>query len=537
MVLFGLLLAAGVFPAAGQGGRVLVYNAQNAAHRDTGKIMTLDIRKDFGAIGNGNSDDQPAFDAASAFINARGGFCKLVIPQGTYRVGRQVSNQAGRYMSGQNVLNIGVVGGGYKNKVEIAGVGAAVLKYKDNMRYGYFSQAGQAMNIAAARNVDVLTEAATLGKCIYIFNAGNIKISNLVLDGNFYPGKMKLGGRHMAASQGIQQEHYGIYIDYSENVTVNNVTVRRFGLDGFLIFNASSIRKNVRIENCLADYNGRQGMSILFADGVYVTNCKFTNTGMGELRYSGLQAGVDLEPEHGNAVIENVFFKNCTFSQSRNSAVVISAGAGNVRNIFFEKCNIINVNSDGNSIALDLGKHKGINFTNCNIYGYVLIASSGAASKKEGYNFTRCSFSDCYPGSGLQLPMTSTNLIYPPGGKQTWDYVSMDNCTFDIYGKRPWSYLNSVANKMSSISNSIIYVNGTNDVIKGGDDVIAQDENINLVNNKFYLYNNQKYVHGGKAVAPANSNAAVNWNGNTFARWNAAFPARVCPTKALRSKR
>ncbi|PSK94462.1 right-handed parallel beta-helix repeat-containing protein [Taibaiella chishuiensis] len=530
-----LLLAACAGQAQGQK-NVLVYSAANRTHTDKSRILTLDLKKDFGAIGNGAADDQPAFDAAAAFINARKGNCKLVIPQGTYRVGRQVANKEGRYMTGSNVMNIGGEDVGYQSNIEIAGAGQAILKYKDNMQYGYFTMAGMPQNIQAAKGVDVHKEAATLGKCINIFNCGNVRISNLVLDGNFYPGKMKVGGRHLAASQGIQQEHYGIFINYSENVSISNVTAKRFGLDGFLIFNASTVKKNIRFDNCVADYNGRQGMSILFADGVQVNNCKFTNTGMGELQYSGLQAGVDLEPEQSDYVIQNVTFNNCTFENSRNTSVAVSSGAGKVRNISFTKCNIINVNTVGNSIALDIGRHKALQFTDCNIYGYVLIAQSNAATASEGYSFKRCLFSDCYYGKSRQsLVPTSTILIYPPGGNQNWDYVTMDNCTFDVYTKRPWHYLKSAPGRMSRISNSIIYANGGKE-ITGNDNTILQDDNISLENNTFYLRSESAYIHGGKTIAPANSTAEVKWNGNTIRRWGGRTPARQCTAGTSRPR-
>jgi len=50
--------------------------------------ITKDI-KSFGASGDGESNDQAAFEKAADYFNKRGGNGKLIISRGTYIVGEQ----------------------------------------------------------------------------------------------------------------------------------------------------------------------------------------------------------------------------------------------------------------------------------------------------------------------------------------------------------------------------------------------------------------------------------------------------------------
>lgn len=52
------------------------------------QILVRDIKKDFGAKGDGRTNDHEAFRRAARFINARKGNVRLLIPAGTYIVGK-----------------------------------------------------------------------------------------------------------------------------------------------------------------------------------------------------------------------------------------------------------------------------------------------------------------------------------------------------------------------------------------------------------------------------------------------------------------
>lgn len=513
--------------------------------------MTLNIVTDFCAKGNGVTNDDSAFDAASTFIKARGGYCKLIIPSGTYIVGKQARTKS-RYLSTNDVLILENV-----KQVEIAGQGDPRLKYEGGgkLKYGYFNSNGSRRMLNSeqpSQGRSKESDAADLGCMIRVLLSTDVKISGLTLDGNLRPGQIVIGGHDAGNFNGIQEDFSGIGVWYSDNVTISNVKAERMGLDGFYIYNTRDDNskynhKKVLIQNCISDFNGRQGMSIIGGENITVSNSSFTNVGMGEIQFSGLQAGVDIEPEAPDHSVKNVTFNNCTFSNCRNAGITITAGSGPVSEVYFNNCTVDNLNETGNNVAISLGRHKKIKFTDCKIYGYVTIDANKAKSYDEGYTFTRCLFSDCSykPASKTarasvrmrkKMALTSTVLIYT---FSSWDYVKMDGCTFDVYTKRPWYTPNTTPGAPSIISNSVINVNGQTDIDfpkSTQQDNVLQDQGLTLTNNKFYMHSGQKYVHNGTVISGAQQqNASAAWNGNTFNRWTAKSPANKC-AESLQAK-
>lgn len=517
----------------------LVYNP--ALHGNKSIIMTLNIKTNFCAAGNGVTNDDSAFDAASAFINARGGYCKLVIPAGTYIVGKQ-SSSTSRYRTTNDVLHLDSV-----RLVEVTGQGLPRLKYQGGgvLKYGYFNSNGTPKMLNSELPVQELIppSAADLGCMIRIHISSNIKVNGLILDGNLRPGQITIGGHDIGNFNGIQEDYSGIGIWHSDTLDINNVRAERMGLDGFYIYNtredgSNYNHKKVLIQNCTSDYNGRQGISIMGGENIAVYNSSFTNIGMGEIQFTGLQAGVDIEPEAPFHSVKNVNFKNCTFSDCRNVGIAITAGYGPVREIYFTNCTVDNISATGNSWAINLGRHKKVKFTDCQFFGHIVIENNNATSYDEGYTFKRCLFSDCsykiIPGNPplevrKEMAVVGTVLIYT---FSSWDYVKMDSCTFDVYNKRPWYLLNTPTGVPSAITNSYVYVNGQTGVdfsASAPQDTVMQDKGFTLTNNKFYMHSGQRYSHNGASISGANpQTATTTWNGNTFYRWTENLPAKEC---------
>lgn len=515
----------------------LSYDTANPVHTNISTILELDIKADFCAVGDSITNDQKAFEAASDFITKRGGYCKLIIPEGMYRVGKQIKT-ASRYLSTRNfVLSLQ-----FTNQVEIAGVGTPVIKFADSLRYGYFDTlTGAPMDIDGSwSQLQAAKVAADLGHIIYLQNSKNIKISGLTLDGNLYPGRMIIGGRNIDNFLGIQELFSGICLWVADSVQISNVVSNRMGLDGFLLWEGAN--RVVTIENCLADYNGRQGLSIVDGRDVFISNSRFMHSGMGELIYTGLQAGVDLEPENVHHVVKNVHFNDCSFEDCRNTAVAISSGLGTASDIYFNNCLLQNANDIGNSVALDIGRHKNVEFRDCKLYGYVTISSADSAKALgEGFSFFRCLFSDCYhrmvttPSGCVMvrepMALTSTALIYNYEDNAQ-RYLEIDSCIFDTYTKRPWVSLRNDSSAPSTISRSIIYVNG-----ETGTDIpnsamfntILQDDDIKLDNNRFYMHPDQCYLHGVDTISGPTPTISTNtWLNNTFYRWTIDGPKGTC---------
>lgn len=135
--------------------------------------------------------------------------------------------------------------------------------------------------------------------------------------------------------QGEREEHKGKTGEYgmglwigpgAEHVTVSGVTSKEMWGDGFFIDGA----KDVTFCSVTADRNRRQGMSVIEADGLVVTNSVFSNTGG-----TRPSAGIDLEPNEGTELIKNVRIENSKFLNNVGAGVLISGkkGTTNVSNV------------------------------------------------------------------------------------------------------------------------------------------------------------------------------------------------------------
>ncbi len=68
------------------------------------KIVIKDLKDDFGAKGDGVSNDVKAFQAAANFFNSKKGNGKLLIPYGTYLVNNQKDGSPTVIKQGENVF-------------------------------------------------------------------------------------------------------------------------------------------------------------------------------------------------------------------------------------------------------------------------------------------------------------------------------------------------------------------------------------------------------------------------------------------------
>ena len=78
----------------------------------------------------------------------------------------------------------------------------------------------------------------------------------------------------------------------------------------------------------IADNNRRQGLSIVEADGVLVTDSVFRNT-----RGTRPSAGIDLEPDHAEQKIVNVRIQNSKFIDNAGPGIEIARKRGSVAKV------------------------------------------------------------------------------------------------------------------------------------------------------------------------------------------------------------
>jgi polygalacturonase len=143
-------------------------------------------------------------------------------------------------------------------------------------------------------------------------------VSNVTVVGGTLDGERE---QHMGKSG---EWGMGIRMDRgAKNITISGVTARNMWGDGFYVRGA----KNVTLCGVTADYNRRQGLSIVDADGVVVTNSLFKNT-----RGTRPSAGIDLEPNEEQA-ITNVRIQSSKFFDNAGSGIQIAGKRGRVSKI------------------------------------------------------------------------------------------------------------------------------------------------------------------------------------------------------------
>lgn len=363
---------------------------------------------DFGAMGNGVTNDTAAFAAAAAYINLIGGGT-LVIPPGTYLVGKQtfagVTGQNYAYQA-VDVLKIT----GCTRPVVIDGRGA-ILKADPALKFGAFNPVtGNRHNPAGMPFTagDYIGNAYN-GMIQLVNNTGGVTVRNLELDGNI--ANLVLGGTW--GDTGRQLSAHGIRAYGNSSVMFENIYSHHHGCDGIMVgfpgLTSNSEPTPHTFINVRAEYNGRQGLSIVGGIGFKAVNCKFSHTGRavnaasGEIVASNPGAGVDLEAE--SAVIRRAAFDNCEFVNNYGSGMV--ADSGDTAEVTFSNCLFWGVTN----YSIWPNKNK-MAFSDCRIYGAWVgarrdVNALPGVPHENGVKFARCHFED--------KPWT-TGAVYLAGG-------------------------------------------------------------------------------------------------------------------------
>jgi len=478
---------------------VLFFLILNSFSSAAQKNITKSI-KDFGAKGDGHSDDQDAFVKASIFFNERKGNGKLVIPKGIYIVGRQTFSGNGQknisiaYL-GDNVLDLKEC-----QNLTIEANPGAVLKHRDSLRIGTFSPAtGEAFkhNIKNIQEKpEYLKYVSNAGNMIFIFNCSNIRITGLKLNGNT-PG-FKFGGNWGSGHNAYELIHYGINIKDSRDVTIINCSIENFACDGIYITNTGQELKTckISIDKCKVNYCGRNGLSWLGGKNISVTNAEFSNMGQGVVQESP-SAGIDIEVEN-NSFCRNGYFYNCKMENNVGSG--IASGSKELSSdVLFKKC--IAASPVYYSVFVDAASHR---FEDCSFYGTVLVWYN-ATNKNDAVQFRRCFFDENYKGK------TMYDGTYQLGAEASG--VTIDSCTFKAYTTSSY-YLAGHAKdcdpnniQMNHVSNSSFY-NYCRSGFKLSEKTAGAAGHTIFYNNRFYSHPNIIFRNGfdGKCNADGGKN-------------------------------
>jgi hypothetical protein len=289
-----------------------------------------------------------------------------------------------------------------------------------------------------------------------------------------------------------------ISLNRSKQIAIYGIWCKDSGGDGIFLggyfpgtFNYC---EDIIIKDCIFDNHLRQGMSIISAQNVKVSNCKFINT-VGTLP----EYGVDLEPDSPTERMVNVVFSECEFSANNGSGVGLA---------FF--------NLDSNSLPVSVSFNDCLirnNHTTTNAYYECEINANAKDSMAvRGFvNFNRCvigeskwsalkvrkptdsyqiGFNDCAMNnvSTLNTPYNAPIWIETPNYSLPVGYfgnIVLNNCLIKYPTNFPylWIYGSSVTPGVKDVTGTLTIINPFTPGIQI--DNCAQTVNVQLTANRF----------------------------------------------------
>jgi parallel beta-helix repeat protein len=318
--------------------------------------------KDFGAVGDGVTNDQPAIQAALNYVFGAGGG-EVFVPTGDYKINAPIIVRSNTVLRGSGAGSV------IKNMQDTASPSGNVI----HIGYGYeWNQNGQSFNPASnddatlaqllvnnfskitTTNVKVcnlMVESTTTGSCglgIWTLNAMDVSIENIWSTNTLTPVNIAndAGGWEAACA----------------NVSVNNifqVTASGNGDWYDLLFAGSAV--NVSVSNCFSNPNTPSNLTAMMVFNkthkFTVTGCKFMSDAPASGKY-GIEI-LGLSTQRNNAIVSENIFQNLA------EGIIIDGVTGNlVSNNQFESCtfgleikakkNLIDGNYFANMVTADI---------------------------------------------------------------------------------------------------------------------------------------------------------------------------------------
>ena len=374
----------------------------------------------FGAKGDGCTDDTSAFQLAAETIQAAGEGVLVLKPQAVYRVGRQTHVEGKTpYWQPEAIIRLEGV-----RSFVLLGSGA-VIQLNDGLRYGAFDGTnGDPLptKVSADNLFTDYTAYVAVGDLIHIRRADRVLIENVALDGN--QSKLILGGEW--GNSGRQCKASAVVLDYVRDAVLKDVICRDNALDGITIlqghpfvgdppFAADGPETPHRLIRVMCLRNGRQGISWCGGRGLYCDDCDFSQTGRGTIS-SGPGAGVDMESESG--ACRTARFTRCRFVDNAGPGLICWHNQ-NVEDVACEGCVF-----EGTSYYSALVVSPRTVFRRCQFYG-TYTGAHGDVDAARATQFEECQFTDAREETPDQAQRAFTRL------DGTLAYVAGENVTFE----------------------------------------------------------------------------------------------------------
>ncbi|MES2417265.1 MAG: glycosyl hydrolase family 28-related protein [Bacteroidota bacterium] len=267
--------------------------------------------KDYGAKGDGVTNDYPALKKVVDKINNNGGGT-LYFPPGKYYIGE--------FHDGTNTITDLE----FKNcnNLKIYGLNA-VISLKGNFN----------RPVTRRTTKHVFSNVGAIIP-IKIIQCTNVVVENLEINGNLDQmtrdkDVMETGGHLVSISE-------------SKGVTLKNLYLHHAQTDGLVIRGTNKPSFDVKADHIVSANNARQGLTIGYLVGGEFTNCKFINTGLTGGKYGSHApaAGLDIEPNKNTDIVSDVKFVDCLFERNLGSQFTCSSPE-TIKNISFTNCKFI----------------------------------------------------------------------------------------------------------------------------------------------------------------------------------------------------
>lgn len=287
------------------------------------------VKRDFGAIGNGIADDYSALKKAALYASQNPG-TKLLFPPGHYFINRKQTKS----FKTQKIDNEHIYY--YLNGNKIGGCRAKISVKGD------FHRA-----VALKRGEYHYSDTSQIVPFFFV-DSKNFVLQGFELNGNV---------DKMTRDDPLLEEWGdGVITVNSSDYEIRNMYIHHFSRDGLLLgigFPTYSFAdKNAKVTDVISSNNARQGMSIGQLRGGHFLRCTFQFTGQTGGKYLPHypQAGVDIEPEFSvnssprtESNTGDLVFDQCKFKYNRGGQFWIPDGSI-VENV--KITNSVIVNSD-----------------------------------------------------------------------------------------------------------------------------------------------------------------------------------------------
>lgn len=380
--------------------------------------------EDFGARGDGKSNDTAAFLSLSAAIqHAGGGTIQLTVGR-TYIVGKQ-HRDPGRSFAPQPLLLFENL----HRPLTILGNGAC-LRAAANLRFGAFDPVNGRPVLRDMPNLRESDRASPYLAMIMVRGAlAPVAISDVELDGNV--DELIIGGPWGDSGFQVPGSGLALYENLAEE-RISNLFSHHHPLDGVIIDGAKNRAARSRFSRSVCEDNGRQGMSLVGGVAYEFHDCVFSRTGRARIR-SAPGAGVDIEAEN-NKGIRDISFTGCKFIDNAGPGMV--AEGGNSADVSFQDCEFV-----GTSAWAAIPNRPRFRFHRCTFAGTVIQAY---ASKNAA---VACKFRQCHFTDDPGLSPTGKIFVAGKAGNGIVNLGASDNvlfagCRFELShaGVLPWSW-------------------------------------------------------------------------------------------------